>query len=239
MTNNSLLSIFFIKDINSVVQSFLPGIQGKHWKDPDTAAKNGHLHLLKNFEKKRKYCTKKGIDWAIEFQHEKVFDYLLKQGIYWSENALGTVALNGNTYILRKMLNSDIHPFSNRHADIAASKGNMEAVYIFYQKGLKCTRNGANLAAKEGYIDMLKILHKKYGIKCDEYGLCIVAKTNRTDVLKYLMDEQELHGASIIIDTAIRLKCKDVVNFLISRGIYGTIEGWTHPLPKNFYNLNI
>ena len=85
---------------------------------------------------------------------------------------------------------------------------------------------------------MLRILHKKYGIKCDEYGMYIVAKTNRTDVLKYLMDEQGLYGTSIILNSAIRLKCNEVVNFLVSRGIYGTLEGWTHPLPKNFYSLN-
>jgi len=237
MSTNSLFSVFFLQDINSIIQSFLPGTMGKHWKDPDTAAKAGHLHLLHNFTQNGQYCTRAGIDWAIEFQHEEVFYYLLKQGISWSENALGMVSFNGNTNILGKMLEMRTHRFSNHHADVAASKGNIKAVYIFYENGLKCTHNGANLAAKDGHIDMLRILHTEYGVKCSDYGFFIAAKTNRPKVIKYLMDEQGLNCSSTITDVAIRLKCKDVVNFLISRGIYGTLEGWTYPLPERFYTF--
>lgn len=232
---SNLFSVFYLKDINSIIQSFLPGIQGKYWKDPDLAARAGHLHLLLAFAKKGKICTTIGMEFAIEYQHEHIFDYLCEQHIPCSSSfSLRYIALNGNTNILRKMLNMNA-PFKTCHANIAASKGHINAVKLFYDNGIRCTHTGANLAAKEGYIFMLKYLYTEKNVKCNEYGFCITAKSNRPDVLKYLMDEQGLYGSSQITDTAIRNNCIEVANFMIERGIYATLEGWTTPLPSTFY----
>lgn len=232
-----LLSIFFLQDINSVVQSFLPGKLGKEWNNPDEAAKAGHLHLVQALEKKGIMCTSQGIDWAVEFQREDIFNYLCDKGISTTDIAMQEVALNGNINILRKMLQMNT-PFKNRHADLAASNGHIQAVALFYQYRIKCSYNGANYAAGKGYINMLKFLKEQYNVKCNEYGLCIAAKCNRPDILEYLFDEQGLIGSSRVTDAAIRLNCIEASNVLIKRGIYGTLEGWTHPIPRRLYSIS-
>ena len=230
---SSLFSIYYYNDINSVVQSFLPGTLGKDWKDPDLAAKAGHLHLIRNLEKKNKICTSKGIDWAVEFQHEDIFYYLLSQKIQCSDKALEDVAFNGNTNILNKMFELRM-PFNSRHVDIAASKGHFNSIKIFYKNGVKCSYNGSNDACLEGHIKTIKYLYKKQKLRCTEYGLCLAVKNNHLKIVKHLFGTQRIQVSSGLTDLANRLGNTEITDFLISKGYQRSLEGWYHPVPHSY-----
>ena len=110
--------------------------------------------------------------------------------------------------------------------DKAAGDGRMDLLINFARKDLHPMKGGANLAAENGHLDVLKWLVETFRVYPDIDGALKAAEKGRLDVLQWMAGIEDGYIDEEVVNMAAEYGHLDIVKWIASsKGLYPDEEG--------------
>jgi len=187
----------------------------------NNAAKNGHIKLIKWFEKNYKILPNtKGANSAVENRYYEVVQFLAERGIYPNTEGANAAAKNGDLIMINYLIYSLKVIPDNTGADKAAENGHLDMLKLLkkYNKYLIPSLEGANRAAKNGHVHILNWIEKQskkqhYTLLPDQKGASMAAEYGHLNVIQWL-EKRKVFPDAYGAFRAVKNGYKNILDYL-------------------------
>ncbi|KAF4142999.1 Ankyrin repeats domain-containing protein [Phytophthora infestans] len=192
----------------------------------DTAAKYGHLDVLKYFHElqisgeTRLQCTKNAMDGAAKNGHLCVVKFLhdnRREGC--TTVAMDTAAAHGHLDMVKWLHQYRTEGCTHVAMDRAASLGHIEVVEWLHENRTEgCTTRAMDNAATTGHLEMVKWLHSNRSEGCTHGAMDVAAAHGHLHVVKWLHSYRTEGFTIRAVNEAVENEHLKVVQWLLSNG---------------------
>ncbi|EGG22277.1 hypothetical protein DFA_04395 [Cavenderia fasciculata] len=185
----------------------------------DLAAENGHLEILKYLHFNRSEgATAMAMDWAAQNRHIDIVKYLCEHRTEGCVRSLEYAARNGDIEMVLYLINNLKVRCFNFTLKEVLDKGRLDIFQILYdhykEKSDIWTKDIMDCAAKNGYIDIVKLLHFNRTEGPSRGAMVGAAAMGHFDVVKFLHEHRTEGATRVAIDYASQNGHIDIVKYL-------------------------
>lgn len=198
--------------------------------NPDIAAENGFLELVKFLQGHGKSATRCGMNQAAQFGHIDVVRYLHDHGIVPNNLTISAAAHSGHLDVLRFLVEeAEADLFDDgvgiciyNLVDRVAMYGHLEVLEYLYARGMSESK-GADLAADYGHLDVVRYFRSK-DVHVTQRAANNIARGGNLEMLMDLYAHEAIQCTSSGLVDAARCGHVKVVEFLVQQGTFSETE---------------
>lgn len=160
----------------------------------NAAAWNGKLGTLRILAKWKQLPAQIGVDAAAAYRHYGVVRYMIDQeGVFPTTFGANWAACRGSLCMLKLLASRGVVP-DTLGIDVAAANGHVTSVaYLQQYHNLNATQRGANWAAANGHVRMLRII----GAAPNEHGANGAAAKGFVHVLRFIRERYNVRATVV------------------------------------------
>ncbi|OQR94491.1 hypothetical protein ACHHYP_01251 [Achlya hypogyna] len=136
--------------------------------------------------------------------------------------AMDAAAAHGHIELVHFLYSNDV--YGSAALDNAAMHGYADVVRYLLREGYDNTSAAWTVAANDGHLDVLKLLHAHHAPHCSAAALDYAAAEGHEHVVRFLHTERDEGATTDAIDGASGNGHASIVRFLLAH----RAEGWTH-----------